>query len=153
MIRENYWTPEKENELRKHWNNKLSAAEIVIAMGGGDLTRNAVIGKAYRLKLDARPSPIHQTKERMFGKISKLSPLSFSKPKKDVSRKEAKGVAYGKEKSLADLDKNECRYPTEKRDGLWMFCAGKRNGESPYCHHHQKLCSARTNVVDMQENS
>ena len=153
-IRENYWTEERENELRKHWKAKLSAAEIVEAMGGGVLTRNAVIGKANRLKLDARPNPISFNGSRMFGKIAKVSPLLF-KTKKIKPRKEAKGQAFGDEKPMADLGQNECRYPTKKIDGLWHFCAGTiEDAGRPYCPHHEKLCGGqRKSGFDTSQNA
>ena len=39
------------------WGHGFSASEIAGRIGGG-LSRNAVIGKAHRLKLSSRPSPI-----------------------------------------------------------------------------------------------
>lgn len=49
------WSAEREQELRNLWDAspRLSCSEIAAVMGGG-LTRNAVIGKAHRLKLKAR---------------------------------------------------------------------------------------------------
>lgn len=51
------WTDERIALLKKLWGEGKSAAEIAKALGGG-LTRNAVIGKAHRLKLSNRVSPI-----------------------------------------------------------------------------------------------
>ena len=46
------WTPEKEQKLRQLWKKGHSGSEIARMLG--DTTRNAVIGKAHRLKLEAR---------------------------------------------------------------------------------------------------
>ena len=46
------WTPEREEKLRKLWKAGHSASQIASMLG--DTTRNAVIGKAHRLKLEAR---------------------------------------------------------------------------------------------------
>ena len=46
------WTVEKENKLRELWKKGHTASQIALALG--DTTRNAVIGKAHRLNLEAR---------------------------------------------------------------------------------------------------
>ncbi len=52
-----YWLPREIDLLTELWAKGLTASEIAEAMGP-DFTRNAVIGKAHRLGLPARPSPI-----------------------------------------------------------------------------------------------
>lgn len=49
------WTDERINELTRLWTVGHSASQIGKALG---MSKNAVIGKAHRLKLPARPSPI-----------------------------------------------------------------------------------------------
>ena len=51
------WTDDVVARLTDLWNAGKSASEISKALGEG-ITRNAVIGKAHRLGLKARPSPI-----------------------------------------------------------------------------------------------
>ena len=46
------WTPEREQRLKDLWKKGHSGSEIANILGG--TTRNAVIGKAHRLKLPAR---------------------------------------------------------------------------------------------------
>jgi GcrA cell cycle regulator len=53
---ENTWTEERVNKLRELWGQGMSASEIADLLG--NVTRNAVIGKAHRLGLSGRPSPI-----------------------------------------------------------------------------------------------
>lgn len=50
------WTDERVERLKEYWTQGLSASQIAARIGG--ITRNAVIGKAHRLNLSARPSPI-----------------------------------------------------------------------------------------------
>lgn len=50
------WTDERIDRLRQLWGQGMSASEIADVLG--DITRNAVIGKAHRLGLSGRPSPI-----------------------------------------------------------------------------------------------
>lgn len=50
------WSDERISTLKKMWQQGKSASEIAEKLGG--VTRNAVIGKAHRLGLSGRPSPI-----------------------------------------------------------------------------------------------
>lgn len=50
------WTDQRVAQLKKLWQQGKSASEIAETLGG--VTRNAVIGKAHRLGLSGRPSPI-----------------------------------------------------------------------------------------------
>ncbi len=49
------WTEETITQLRHLWSEGLPTAEIGRRLG---ITKNAVIGKAHRLTLPSRPSPI-----------------------------------------------------------------------------------------------
>lgn len=51
------WTDERIAQLRQYWEQGLSASQIAETLGEG-LSRNAVIGKAHRLGLASRPSPL-----------------------------------------------------------------------------------------------
>ncbi|WP_239451492.1 GcrA family cell cycle regulator, partial [Elioraea rosea] len=51
------WTEEAIATLRQLWAEGLSTAEIGRRMG---ISKNAVVGKAHRLNLAARPSPIRR---------------------------------------------------------------------------------------------
>ena len=55
------WTEQKIQMLKDMWGHGFSASEIAGRLGG--FTRNAVIGKAHRLKLSSRPSPIKRDEE------------------------------------------------------------------------------------------
>jgi GcrA cell cycle regulator len=50
------WTDERIETLRKMWEGGQTASHIAEALGG--VSRNAVIGKAHRLGLQSRPSPV-----------------------------------------------------------------------------------------------
>jgi len=51
------WTSEAIDQLRVLWSEGHSTAEIGRRMG---ISKNAVVGKAHRLSLPARPSPIRR---------------------------------------------------------------------------------------------
>ena len=50
------WTEERIERLKAMWTEGATASEIAEKLGGG--SRNAVIGKAHRLGLKSRPSPV-----------------------------------------------------------------------------------------------
>ncbi|WP_137681237.1 GcrA family cell cycle regulator [Aurantiacibacter suaedae] len=50
------WTDERIAQLTKMWEGGATASQIAEELG--DVSRNAVIGKAHRLGLKARPSPV-----------------------------------------------------------------------------------------------
>ena len=50
------WTDERIDRLKHLWTNGMTASQIADELGG--VSRNAVIGKAHRLGLQSRPSPV-----------------------------------------------------------------------------------------------
>lgn len=50
------WTDERIERLKTLWTEGVTASQIAEELGG--VSRNAVIGKAHRLGLQARPSPV-----------------------------------------------------------------------------------------------
>ena len=55
------WTDERIATLKKMWEGGSTASQIAEELGG--VSRNAVIGKAHRLGLKSRPSPVKATKK------------------------------------------------------------------------------------------
>jgi GcrA cell cycle regulator len=53
------WTDERIDQLKGMWEKGLTASQIAEELGG--VSRNAVIGKAHRLGLQSRPSPVKAT--------------------------------------------------------------------------------------------
>jgi GcrA cell cycle regulator len=52
------WTEERIDRLKSMWTEGATASQIAEELGG--VSRNAVIGKAHRLGLESRPSPVMQ---------------------------------------------------------------------------------------------
>jgi hypothetical protein len=52
------WTPEDDALLRAGWESGRSVREIAAEIG---ITKNAAMGRAHRLKLEGRPSPIKRS--------------------------------------------------------------------------------------------
>ena len=56
------WTDERIERLKKMWHDGATASQIADELGG--VSRNAVIGKAHRLGLEQRPSPVKPGDEK-----------------------------------------------------------------------------------------
>ena len=73
------WTEERIDQLKTMWEKGLTASQIAEALGG--VSRNAVIGKAHRLGLQARPSPVRPNEPAVT--VAALPPISEAEPKSD----------------------------------------------------------------------
>lgn len=56
------WTEERIDRLKRMWADGATASQIADELGG--VSRNAVIGKAHRLGLEQRPSPVKPGEEK-----------------------------------------------------------------------------------------
>jgi GcrA cell cycle regulator len=63
------WTDERIATLKRMWEGGATASEIAAELGG--VSRNAVIGKAHRLGLKARPSPVKANEKKKAGASKK----------------------------------------------------------------------------------
>jgi len=66
------WTDEQIETLRTLWRDGKPASEIAVFIGC-DISRNAIIGKAHRLGLAGRASPIKKKKEIKLASLSHLT--------------------------------------------------------------------------------
>jgi GcrA cell cycle regulator len=84
------WTDERIERLKKMWHDGATASQIADELGG--VSRNAVIGKAHRLGLEQRPSPVKPGEE----KEKKAAPAASSPkaaPKAEVTPAKAGAAA------------------------------------------------------------
>ncbi|MGI8611862.1 MAG: GcrA family cell cycle regulator [Sphingomicrobium sp.] len=81
------WTDERIERLKKMWADGATASQIADELGG--VSRNAVIGKAHRLGLDARPSPVRPGEE----KDKKPAPSSPRPARADAAARRAGAAA------------------------------------------------------------
>jgi GcrA cell cycle regulator len=98
ISRPNLWTDERVTRLRKLWDEGHSCSQIASRLDCG-LSRNAVIGKASRLKLPARMTP--ERKARCY----RSGPVSYE----EKQRREAERLVR---RMIAQRDKRK-----RKQDG------------------------------------
>jgi GcrA cell cycle regulator len=149
------WTDERVVLLKRLWVEGKTAAEIAKLIGGG-VTRNAVIGKAHRLKLSGRISPIQENARGGNGGETGASRV-VSTPRKSqktniakVSNREIiapvhfpavqENYCFGDGVSLVELKERMCRWPIgDPKDDGFKFCGGPSEEGIPYCNHHARV--------------
>ncbi len=78
------WTDERIGTLQKMWEGGSTASQIAEELGG--VSRNAVIGKAHRLGLKSRPSPVKAAeKKKKAATAAKKAPVKAA-PKKPAAK-------------------------------------------------------------------
>lgn len=113
------WTEDKIAQLKKLWEKGLSASQIAGEIGDG-ISRNAVIGKAHRLGLKSRPSPVRT-------EPAKAKPSR--KPKKEKDKQPRVG--------LLDLTERMCKWPIgHPGEPDFHFCGRDSEPGMPYCADH-----------------
>ncbi len=127
------WTDERVALLKRLWGEGKTAAEIAKALGG--VTRNAVIGKAHRLKLSNRISPIQQNERKEdrvpeMKKQLKVKTVLVSKP----ANMSFKGL------KMIELKERMCRWPMgDPKDENFAFCGCTSTPGMPYCEDHARM--------------
>jgi len=116
------WTDETIEKLKQLWAKGQSASKIAEELGAG-ITRNAVIGKAHRLGLKARPSPVR---------------VDGSKSKAAAGAKARRGKAKKKKTiGLLDLTERMCKWPIgHPGEADFHFCGAEAVPGTPYCQAH-----------------
>ncbi len=154
------WTEQQIQALKKMWGNGYSASDIAKTLGGG-LTRNAVIGKAHRLKLSSRPSPIAAGGEMpmkvggnvlpTMTKISKKRSMLRPLPPVQMPEAVARPVAREAFKPIEQIKRTEgiavtkagerhCRWPIgDPRSPEFRFCGCPSYEGLPYCVDHARV--------------
>jgi GcrA cell cycle regulator len=130
------WTDEKVEKLKELWTKGHTASQIAEILG--DTTRNAVIGKAHRLNLEARaPSKNSGAASSRDNKQIKRSPAPSSRKAKFQSILLDKNFEPENPKSLENLTDDTCKWPIgHPNEEKFYFCGRKSEGEFPYCKLH-----------------
>ena len=134
------WTEDLIERLRRHWDEGLSAAQIGRRLG---MSRSAIIGKARRLELSARASPV--------GGRSKARREADEVHPPPPAAVEPRPAAAGTRPVTADTvmpnpapacDKACCWPLGEPGRTGFRFCGSPTLPDKPYCAAHCALAYA-----------
>ena len=126
------WTHERIEKLKKLWNEGLTASRIASELG--DITRNAVIGKAHRLGLSGRMQSKSQTSSISIVRKKKNSP--YNKKIIEITTDVSEPM---NPTSFLKIKDGMCRWPLgEPGEESFKFC-GRGTGEHVYCKEHKKM--------------
>ena len=130
------WTDEKVEKLKDLWAKGHTAGEIANMLG--DTTRNAVIGKAHRLDLEARaPSKETSPSGKQEARPARKAQQPMSRKSKFKSILLDKNFEPEKPTSLEGLTDSTCRWPMGHPDEeKFYFCGRKPIEDFPYCKLH-----------------
>ena len=139
------WTDERIAQLKAGWEGGKTASQIAEQLGEG-VTRNAVIGKAHRLGLESRPSPVKAGEDTEAAVVTRAAtvapvpPAAAAPPAvaapvaaRPVAKKPARTGKAAKT-SLLDLNEKICKWPIgHPGDSDFHFCGKPSQAGFPYC--------------------
>lgn len=145
------WTAERVEQLRNLWGAGLSALQCARELGGG-VTRNAVISKVHRIRLDARPKNRAPARDKLASSPRRPAPVrvsgQFRSPAPSVAALppapppvEEITLPPSERVSIIDLRETHCRWPLgEVGRPDFGYCGGDAPvGEGPYCKVHARI--------------
>lgn len=126
------WTPDRIEELTRLWNTGHSASMIGKKLG---VSKNAVVGKAHRLNLPARPSPIRKDARPVPRRrpAPLPTPVVPDEPSGAVEAFEPPAPTRLSERRSAQ----SCQWPIgDPNDKTFHFCDAPALPGKPYCSKH-----------------
>lgn len=158
------WTAETIAKLRAFWDEGHSTAEIGRRLG---ITKNAVVGKAHRLSLPARPSPIRRNTaevraprpapvRRVNGptlpSLQVVPPVAASvRPVVEASRPAPTLRAVAPQPRPTSRVSTCCWPIGEPGTPSFRFCSDPAAANRPYCAEHASIAYVR--VRDRREDA
>lgn len=145
------WPEETLTLLKTRWADGASASEIAKEIGQG-VSRNAVIGKISRLKLQRRDvkaahvGHARRANEKRHGNFQQpkanaivakaLQRQAPSFPVEPFDMEDGEGVDVTRLVGILDLEHRSCRWPVKGEGSGTLFC-GVHTDQRPYCDAHR----------------
>ena len=133
------WNDDNVSRLKELWDQGLPTAQIGKLLG---FTKNAVVGKAHRIGLERRPSPIRRTAvkpDRKKARSPVMPKLNFEngiEEQKEINSHTR--IFQPAIKNLISTNaKRGCEWPEGHPDeSEFRFCGKERFEDKPYCLDH-----------------
>lgn len=143
------WTDADDARLRQLIEEHLSYAQIGEIVGR---SKGSCIGRAHRLGIHnskTKPAPKKKVAEAVSKAVSSLfpprpAPVQDNRPQPLYEQPEASTTAFGKPRTLMQLEPHHCRFPSGERNGQHLFCCGEKLSGKPYCADHAAICYRET---------
>ncbi len=137
------WTDERIAQLKAGWEGGMTASQIAEALGEG-VSRNAVIGKAHRLGLESRPSPVKGGEEvfattavKVAAPAAATAPAPAPSTPRPVAAKKPLRTGKAARTTLLDLNEKICKWPIgHPGEADFHFCGKGAQAGFPYCTEH-----------------
>ncbi len=131
------WTEEKVAKLKELWGKGNTASQIAEIIGG--ISRNAVIGKAFRLNLSAKIKTRTATSNKTFDSAMENGKIKSKRGRRSKFKSLIieKNFEPENPKQLEELDENLCKWPIGHPDEKnFYFCGRTSLKEFSYCKLH-----------------
>ncbi len=129
------WTKEREEKLKELWSKGHTASQIANLLG--ETTRNAVIGKAHRLNLEARAAAKKTKPTVNVENNNQIKPQKVGRKAKFQALLLDKNFEQENPKTLEELTDETCRWPIgHPPEKDFYFCGRKPLEKFPYCKLH-----------------
>lgn len=153
------WNDENIELLKKYWMEGFSASQVAERLGK-EFTKNAVIGKIHRLKIQNEGN--RTPRPRVAASKPRTASRGVSRPRRIAARSTARTMdhvfasrlhhdpipeipfllpdtdKYGHSVALMALDSKSCKWPVgDPLSQNFRFCGA--HAEGTYCEHHQSV--------------
>lgn len=145
------WSPESIALLRRLWQTEMSASRIGLILG---VSKSAVVGKAHRLELESRPSPISRGNDPddwLLPELidsSQLQENALTAGERVVHPEPIRKTPYVFPRAKA------CCWPIgEPSTKGFRFCEGVPVvRRTSYCEQHARLAYVKTRPVELRQH-
>ena len=131
------WNDDNVLRLKELWDQGLPTAQIGKLLG---FTKNAVVGKAHRIGLERRPSPIRRTADKPDRKKARspvMPKLNFEKQESETNQINTGKFQPSVKNIFISSSKRGCEWPMGHPDESdFHFCGKERFDDKPYCLDH-----------------
>ena len=145
------WNEDNVSRLKELWDEGLPTAQIGKLLG---FTKNAVVGKAHRIGLERRPSPIRRTAvkpDRKKARSPIIPQLNFEKKSdQNIDIQSSHNKFQPVTNIFATKASRGCEWPEGHPDESdFRFCGNERYEDKPYCLKH---CAVAYIIPEKEEN-